>query len=132
MSYNYSCKGGPVFFDATTLYKKDPNATQVRELTQCNDFFHFRRDPEVDCPEDSYFDFGCVDSVGRDLLCNEPINKMQMPDQTRLALEQSKFDKWNTISQEGCTVQRFADAEQFQMAKLRQEIAAQNNRKVKR
>ena len=119
---------GPESYNSTQLASTDADDNRVRNMTQCFTISNFHRDKEVDCPKNAYLDFGCVDDIGRDLLYGRPINKLPLPDDTRLALEQSTFAKWKLVSQEACTKQRFAAAESKAVAKLRQEIAAKNTR----
>lgn len=88
------------------MSNNDSNIRNVL-LGQCQKFFpKFTVNSAVDCPTHSNYKWACVDSIGKDLLNNEPLVASRQPDQARIALSKSTQERWNRISLESCTLHR--------------------------
>lgn len=97
------------YYDASMVYAKNPNYTGVRMLKQCEKRFHFNTNPAEICPKNSYLNYGCLDNLGKDLVCNEYLVPPMPVTQEQHAIRQSISNRWKQVSLEGCTVKRVMD-----------------------
>ena len=94
------------YYDSSMEFARDPSAPGARMLRQCQDTFKFNTVPAIDCPKNSYLNYGCLDNIGKDLLYNENLVPPVPETHEQRAIRASIANQWRQISLEGCTVQR--------------------------